>query len=102
MSGNTEKEQEKPKKIFTDNGFSIVYDKDIDEPIADGFYFTVSYPGFQGDKLVEELMYYGVSAISLSATGSERTEGLRACVSFISNEQFPILEERLKAFKANH
>ncbi len=92
----------KAKKIFTDNGFSIVYDKDIDEPIADGFYFTVSYPGFQGDKLVEELMYYGVSAISLSATGSERTEGLRACVSFISNEQFPILEERLKAFKANH
>jgi len=92
----------KAKKIFTDNGFNIVYDKDIDEPIADGFYFTVSYPGFQGEELVEELMYYGVSAISLSATGSERTEGLRACVSFISNDQFPLLEERLKLFKANH
>ncbi len=33
------------KKMFTDNGFKIVYDKDIDKPIADGFYFTFSYPG---------------------------------------------------------
>ena len=35
------------KKMFTDNGFKIVYDKDEDQPIADGFYFTFSYPGFQ-------------------------------------------------------
>lgn len=90
------------KKLFTDNGFNIVYDKDLDEPIADGFYFTVAYPGFSGEELIEELMYYGVSAISLAATGSERTEGLRACVSFISDDQFPVLEERLQAFRANH
>lgn len=92
----------KAKKLFIDNGFHIVYDTDIDKPIADGFYFTIAYPGFEGYQLVEELMYYGISAISLSATGSERTEGLRACVSFIADEQFPILEERLKMFKANH
>ena len=30
------------KKLFTDNGFEIVYDKDEDQPIADGFYFTIS------------------------------------------------------------
>ena len=36
------------KKLFTENGFSIVYDKDMDEPIADGFYFTISYPGMSG------------------------------------------------------
>ncbi len=34
------------KKLFTDNGFYIVYDTDVDEPIADGFYFTFAYPGF--------------------------------------------------------
>jgi aspartate/methionine/tyrosine aminotransferase len=90
------------KKMFTDNGFKIVYDMDEDEPIGDGFYFTVSYPKFSGEELIEELMYYGVSAISLSVTGSERTEGLRACVSFISDEQFPILEKRLEIFNENH
>jgi hypothetical protein len=37
------------KKIFTDNGFNIVYDKDEDQPLADGFYFTISYPGMDGD-----------------------------------------------------
>ncbi|MBI9055718.1 MAG: pyridoxal phosphate-dependent aminotransferase [Bacteroidales bacterium] len=92
----------KAKELFIDNGFHIVYDTDIDKPIADGFYFTIAYPGFEGYQLVEELMYYGISAISLSGTGSERTEGLRACVSFIADDQFPALEERLKAFKANH
>jgi len=92
----------KAKKLFLDNGFKIVYDKDMDEDIADGFYFTISYPGYEGFDLVEEFMYYGISAISLAGTGSERTEGLRACVSFIADDQFPMLEERLKAFKANH
>jgi len=38
----------------------------------------------------------------LAITGSERTEGLRACVSLVNRNQFPALEERLKAFKANH
>jgi len=90
------------KKIFIDSGFEIVYDKDIDEPIADGFYFTISYPGFTGTELVEELMYYGISAISLSSTGSDRHEGLRACVSFTPKELFPVLEERLRQFKIDH
>ncbi|MCB2220294.1 MAG: pyridoxal phosphate-dependent aminotransferase [Bacteroidetes bacterium] len=90
------------KKIFTDNGFNIVYDKDEDNPIADGFYFTFSYPGFTGDELLHELMYYGISAISLAITGSERLEGIRACVSLIKREQFPDLEYRLKKFHEDH
>jgi len=90
------------KKLFLDNGFNIVYDKDEDEPIADGFYFTVSYPGFSGEQLLEELIYYGISAISLTITGSERHEGLRACVSLVKREQFPMLEERLSKFHLNH
>ncbi len=90
------------KKLFTDNGFHIVYDKDIDQPIADGFYFTICYPGFDGPELIEEMLYYGISAISLSITGSERNEGLRACVSLVNRSQFPDLEIRLKKFHEHH
>ncbi len=90
------------KKLFVDNGFKIVYDMDENEPVADGFYFTVAYPGFTGEELIEELLYYGISAIALSTTGSERHEGIRACVSLTQREQFPDLEERLKVFNENH
>lgn len=90
------------KKIFTENGFNIVYDMDEDKPLADGFYFTISYPGLSGEQLIEELLYYGVSAISLAITGSERTEGLRACVSQVQRNQFSDLEERLKRFNQDH
>lgn len=90
------------KKMFTENGFQIVYDTDIDQPIADGFYFTISYPGLSGAELIEELVYYGISAISLAITGSERLEGLRACVSLVHPDQFPDLESRLKKFHLHH
>lgn len=90
------------KDLFRKYGFKIVYDMDLDEPIADGFYFTVSYPGFEGPQLVEKLLYYGISAISLGITGSTRTEGLRACVSQVRRDQFPALEERLKRFREDH
>ena len=90
------------KKFFTDNGFYIVYDTDVDEPIADGFYFTFAYPGFNGEELLSKLIYYGISAISLAITGSERVEGVRACVSLVQREQFPDLELRLKSFNEHH
>ncbi|MBN1272037.1 MAG: pyridoxal phosphate-dependent aminotransferase [Candidatus Aminicenantes bacterium] len=90
------------KKLFISNGFKLVYDKDENEPLADGFYFTLSYPGFTGVELVEELLYYGISSISLVTTGSSREEGIRACVSLTGKEMFPLLEERLKQFKADH
>lgn len=90
------------KKLFTENGFSIVYDKDEDDPIADGFYFTFAYPEFTGVELLNELVYYGISAISLSITGSERHEGVRACVSLVKESQFGDLDYRLKEFHKNH
>ena len=79
-----------------------MYDADGDVPIADGFYFTISYPGLTGEELIEELIFYGISAISLAITGSERTEGLRACVSLVHPSQFPDLEARLAKFKLHH
>jgi len=90
------------KKLFTENGFEIVYDMDENEPLADGFYFTFSYPGMDGVDLLEELLYYGISAIALATTGSERIEGLRACVSQIQRSQLVDLENRLKAFNTDH
>jgi aspartate/methionine/tyrosine aminotransferase len=92
----------KMKKMFLENGFKLVYDEDDSEPIADGFYFTVSYPGLTGEELIEELLYYGISAISLSNTGSLRKEGIRACVSLVADEQLPELELRLRLFNENH
>ncbi len=90
------------KKLFTSAGFDIVYEKDLGEPIADGFYFTLSYPGFSGTLLIRELLYYGISAISLDITGSDHVEGLRACVSQVRRDQFSELESRLRLFKENH
>lgn len=89
------------KKIFTDNGFTIVYDHDMTQPVGDGFFFTLGYPGMTGGELLCELMYYGVSSISLSTTGSEQ-QGVRACTSRMREELYPILEERMKAFHEDH
>ena len=90
------------KEIFIKYGFEIVYDTDIDQPIADGFYFTFSYPGFDAEQLLDKLVYYGISAISLLITGSERTEGIRACTSLVSHRQMPVLDERLKKFHEDY
>ena len=91
----------KLKDIFCRYGFHIVYDKDLDEPVADGFYFTIGYQGMTSGELAKELMYYGVSAICLITTGSHQ-EGLRVCTSFIEDHQYALLEERMKIWKANH
>ncbi len=90
------------KRLYTENGFNIVYDKDMDELIGDGFYFTISYPGMSGEQLLNELLHYGISAITLDTTGSERLEGLRACVSKVPMSLFGDLEYRLKRFRADH
>jgi aspartate/methionine/tyrosine aminotransferase len=90
------------KRLFISNNFKIVYDRDLDEPLADGFYFTIGYPGMTGSQLLEELLYYGISAISLEITGSDRNEGLRACVSKVARNQFQDLEIRLKRFADDH
>ncbi|UCG28299.1 MAG: pyridoxal phosphate-dependent aminotransferase [Bacteroidales bacterium] len=90
------------KRMFVENGFRIVYDRDEDKPLADGFFFTISYPGMTGSDLLEKLLYYGISAISLYITGSERNEGIRACVSLVSRNQFKDLEYRLNRFHEDH
>ena len=85
------------KSLFLKYGFYIVYN-DEERELADGFYFTIAYPGMTSAELMKEFLYYGISAISLAITGSENPNGLRACVSFVRMDQMSILEERLAEF----
>ncbi len=88
---------ERMKKIFTDNGFRVIYDHDVTRPVGDGFFFTIGYGNMSGGELLKELLYYGVSSISLSTTGSEQG-GVRACTSRMREELYPVMEERMKEF----
>ncbi|SMC68468.1 Aspartate/methionine/tyrosine aminotransferase [Desulfocicer vacuolatum DSM 3385] len=85
------------KTLFKKAGFDIVYSMDLEEVLGDGFYFTVSFPGMTGAELVERLLYYGISAIALSGTGSDH-EGMRVCMSQIGEDELGILAERLEQF----
>ncbi len=87
------------KKYFVENGFKLVYEKDEAYDLADGFYFTVSYPGMSGEELLAELLRFGISAITLDTTGSTRTEGLRICVSHTTLDRMDELRERLEMMK---
>lgn len=85
------------KAIFAKHGFHVVYDKDIDHEIGDGFYFTVTYKDWKGGDLMRKLLFYGISAICLDTTGSKQ-QGLRICTSFIQESQYADLDQRLAEF----
>ena len=91
----------KMKDIFCRNGFRVVYDRDVTMPVGDGFFFTIGYGDLTGGELLRELLYYGVSCISLSTTGSLQN-GVRGCTSRMRDELYPVLEERMKAFREDH
>lgn len=89
------------KEILYRNGFHIVYDKDDERAVSDGFFFTIGYRNMSGAQLLKELLYYGISGIDLATTGSNR-QGIRACSSNIKPHHYALLEERLKAFDEAH
>jgi aspartate/methionine/tyrosine aminotransferase len=97
---------EKIKAAMLRNGFNITYDKDLEEPVSDGFFFTFGYnlpdgTPMEGGQLLHDLLYFGISGIVLSSTGSTR-QGIRGCSSNIRDDQFPVLEERLRLFNEAH
>ena len=96
-----ERRASRMKEIFCRHGFHIVYDRDVTQEVGDGFFFTLGYGDMTGEELVVELLKYGVSGICLSTTGSGR-KGIRACVSRMSEELFPILDERMAEFDKDH
>ena len=90
------------KKIFLDNGFQIVYSKDGDRDISDGFFFTAGYGDMSGEELHATLLRYGVASISLRSTGSMQ-QGIRVCISMLhSEEDFNRLEHNLERFNSDH
>lgn len=91
----------KMKEIFVRNGFSITYPRDVTEDIADGFFFSLSYPGMSGGELAKELIAYGVSSINLDTTGSLQ-QGVRACTSRMSDVLYDVLDERMRQFHLDH
>ena len=99
--GNTReyaRRAEQIKSIMLCNGFHIVYDSDANgEPVGNGFFFTFGYKDWTGERMLNKLIYYGVSAISLSSTGAAR-DGLRGCVSAVSDDDYQELEHRLVLF----
>jgi aspartate/methionine/tyrosine aminotransferase len=86
------------RELFLAAGFELAYDDDSGRPVGDGFYLTLSYPGLPGGELLLELLRYGISTITLKSAGSSR-DGLRACVSFVSEKEYPVLEGRLAKFR---
>lgn len=90
------------KETFLRHGFRIVYDKDRDEKVSDGFFYTIGYGSMTSAELLSELLLYGICAISLTSTGS-RQHGIRVCISQMNRpEQFDMLDERLQAFAQYH
>ena len=86
------------KEIFARNGFRIIYARDNDRPIGDGFFFTVGYGDMNNQEIITNLMRCGVASISLRTAYSEQ-DGVRVCVSALSQkEQFDILDKRLQMF----
>ncbi|MBO4590755.1 MAG: pyridoxal phosphate-dependent aminotransferase [Bacteroidaceae bacterium] len=89
------------KQIMERYGFSVVYDKDQDEPVSDGLFFTIGYAGMEGGAFLRELLYFGITGIVLSTTGSTR-QGIRACCSCMQEHHYPLLEERCRLFAESH
>ena len=91
----------KMKEVFIQNGFHVVYDRDVNEPIGDGFFFSIGYKEFASGRLMRELMHFGISSISLTTTGSLQY-GIRACASRMTDEVVILLTERLEMFNKFH
>ena len=93
-----ERRAHRMKEIFCRHGFNVVYDRDVTREVGDGFFFTLGYKGLTGDELLLRLMYYGVSCISLSTTGSLQ-QGVRACSARMRDELYDVLDERMAEFE---
>ena len=89
---------ERIREILSRHGFHLVYDKDVDEPVGSGFFFTIGYKDMKGGELLEKLLMCGVSGIVLKTTGSVY-EGIRACSSAIKPHHYDLLDERLAMFE---
>lgn len=89
------------KDVLLANGFYLVYADDLGAPLADGFYFTVQYPGMTALELTRELMYYGIAVFPLNTMGSTQ-QGVRVCTSFFADGQRDLFRQRIEQFRLIH
>ncbi|MBP5197136.1 MAG: pyridoxal phosphate-dependent aminotransferase, partial [Bacteroidaceae bacterium] len=89
------------KDVLLASGFYLVYDNDMGAPLADGFYFTVQYPGMTDLELTRELMTYGIAVFPLDTMGSTQ-QGVRICTSFFRKEQETLFTQRINQFNIDH
>ena len=86
------------REIFDSNGFHLVYDKDMEQTISDGFFYTVGYRDMSNSQLLAALLRCGIIAIPLNTTGSGQS-GIRVCVSrLMSTADFDLLDSHLRLF----
>ena len=86
------------REIFDKHGFNLVYDKDMEQTISDGFFYTVTYKNLSNRELLEALLRCGVIAIPLNTTGSGQS-GIRVCVSrLLTDWDFRRLDSHLALF----
>jgi|TARA_B100000315_G_scaffold69913_1_gene63712 hypothetical protein len=72
----------------------LVYNDDLGNEISDGFYFTIRWKNLSGNKLLHNMLLFGLAGIPLSITGSSQ-EGIRICVSLLKEGQFCELKKRV-------
>jgi aspartate/methionine/tyrosine aminotransferase len=85
------------KEIFISNGFQILYDKDGKDDLADGFYFTVTFPELDQEELCRRFLRCGLGTISLAIMGSKKS-GVRISSSMVDKKYFNSLNDRLMFF----
>ncbi len=87
------------KDIFMKHHFHLVYEKDQNGEIGDGFFFTVAYDDLNCTSLILNMMRCGISTITLTSARSESV-GLRVCMSMLNSEaDFQTLDDRLATFE---
>ncbi|MDY6277918.1 MAG: pyridoxal phosphate-dependent aminotransferase [Bacteroidales bacterium] len=91
---------QRSREILERHGFHLVYDKDIDQTISDGFFYTAGYKDMDNKELLERLLRCGITAIGLNSTGSGQ-KGIRVCVSrLVKESDFETLDRRLALFES--
>ncbi len=86
------------KQFFQESGFQILYDKDGEEKIADGFFFTVTYPALSDEEMIRNFFRCGLGTVSLKIMGAKEKSGLRISTSKVDRTQFEELRHRLRAY----
>jgi len=79
------------------HGFYLIYSTNNKENGA-GFYVSFGYPGLTELELLKELIYVGITVLPLSIFGSERGDGVRACVGRLDEDKMSLLDRRLGEF----